>query len=210
MLYQDSDEAKQAHMLGELYNYSYKDLMFDLFPNSLLDQGLNVFKPTLKQLSSYIGQKGIISHLNLNEMSNYLVNRLAFLIYTRLLNANPPLINWSKPNLDFDTITSMAPQLIGHLLHRELKSYSRHSDFDQFEALQIWDYWNHMNIVIPFNGFIPKGESGINPAYPDLRYKIYSGKVHERENNLYLTPDKKLNIKIVSRLVHEKYATMRI
>ena len=34
----------------------------------------------------------------------------------------------------------------------------------------------HMDIEIPFNGVVPKGEIGINPALPDLTYKVFRGK----------------------------------
>ena len=107
----------------------------------------------------------------------------------------------------------MSP-LVGHLVHRELRNFGRFPDFyfyfDQFKALQIWNYWNHMGITIPFNGFFPKGEVGINPAYPNLKYHIYRAEI-SRENSsfMYVTKGEELEINIVPRLVHLRFATMR-
>jgi len=210
MLYQDSEKAKRAHAIGELYNYSYKNLMYDLFPDLLLSRGLSSFKPTPKTLSDYIKGKKIISRFDQTTMSSYLVDRCTLLINTRLLSTSFHPINWHGLKWNFDFMAEILPSLVGHLIYRELKNRSSGPNLDQFEAFQVWNYWNYMNVVVPFNGFIPKGEIGINPAYPELKYQIYLGVPNKCGDNLYIAQDKKLDIKIMPRLVSRKYTTMRI
>jgi len=210
MLYQDSEEARKAHTLGEFYTHSYKKLMFDLFPGLLRGQGLSCFNPTLKQLLNYIKQEKIISQFNQDRISNHLINRLIFLINSRLLNADHPLINLHRLERNFDGIAEVASPLLGHVIYRESINFNKHFDLDQLEAIQVWDYWNHIEVAIPFNGFIQKGESGINPAYPNLKYQIYSGVTDTHSGNLYLMPNKKLDVKIIPQLVNKKHIAMRI
>ena len=66
-----------------------------------------------------------------------------------------------------------------------------------------------MNIAIPFNGVIPKGEIGINPAYTDLKYKVYQGRVTERNGFDFIEPVKELKIELIPRLVDLKFSFMR-
>lgn len=214
MLHEDSPQAKRAHSFGEFYNYSYKNLMFDLFPGMLLGQSLGTFKPTLKQLGDYISSKKIFSNFSEKEMGRYLTNRLVFLVNSRLFKGDDQPIDWRDVRWDFDSLSDKASQLLGHLIHREFRNFGRYPDFyfyfDQFKALQVWNYWNHMDILIPFNGFIPKGETGLNPAWPDLDYKIYSSKtIEDASGEVYFEPGEVLNVSVVPRLVNIKYTTMR-
>ena len=164
----------------------------------------------MKQLLNYIKQEKIISQFNQDRISNHLINRLIFLINSRLLNADHPLINLHRLERNFDGIAEVASPLLGHVIYRESINFNKHFDLDQLEAIQVWDYWNHIEVAIPFNGFIQKGESGINPAYPNLKYQIYSGVTDTHSGNLYLMPNKKLDVKIIPQLVNKKHIAMRI
>jgi hypothetical protein len=66
-----------------------------------------------------------------------------------------------------------------------------------------------MNIAIPFNGIIPKGEVGINPAHPNLCYRTYSTKVIRENGYMYLDLKKELELEIVPKLVDPKFISMR-
>ena len=70
--------------------------------------------------------------------------------------------------------------------------------------MQVWNYWNHNHIAVPFNGVIPKGEIGINPAYP-VEWQFFRGKY---ENGIIIKDDP-LNLKTLPRLVDLKYTFMR-
>jgi len=63
--------------------------------------------------------------------------------------------------------------------------------------------------MIPFNGITPKGEVGINPAYPDLKYKIYKGNVKKQNGLIFLEPGESQYISVEPRLVELRYTTMR-
>lgn len=215
MLFQDSRDAKQAHENGELYNAGYKDLMFDIFPDMLRGIGLGFFKPTPKQLIQQIKKAKLISQFDEKKFVDYLVKRIIFLTKSRLLNMGDANIDWYTLSWDFKTLESIASPLLGHLIHRELRNFGRFPDFyfyfDQFKALQAWNYWNHMGVVMPFNGIMPKGEIGINPAWPDLKYKIYLGREIKgpMKGEMYVEQDKEIQVKIVARLVDHRVSIMR-
>jgi len=93
MLFQDNAEAKLAYESGEFFNASYKNLMFNLFPDMLKGIGLGFFKPTIEQLIQYIKKKKLISKFNERKFINYLAGRIAFLTKARLLNEGDARIN---------------------------------------------------------------------------------------------------------------------
>ena len=141
------------------------------------------------------------------------MEKLIFLTNARLLSKRTKLTNWNKLTWDFESLSDFAAPLIGHLIHRELRSFGRYPDFyfyfDQYKALQIWNYWNYMDIVIPFNGVIPKGEIGINPAYPNLKYNTYIGEVENKNEHTFLHPKKQIQLDITPKLVDLKFTFMR-
>lgn len=63
-----------------------------------------------------------------------------------------------------------------------------------------------MDIVAPFNGTMPKGEIGINPAYPNLDYRVWRA---EQDDTGHLHPAEELSLTIAPRLVDIKYTLMR-
>ena len=217
MLFQDCPAAINSRGIGEFYNFTYKDLMFDLFPELLKGKSLSTFSPSLPILIDYIKSHNLISKFDEKKMAQHLAERIVLLTNTRLLNSDNPknVINWLMMKWDFEHLVPLAPGLLGHLIHRELRNFGRYPDFyfyfDQFKALQAWNYWNHMDITIPFNGFIPKGETGINPASTNLKYKIYLAKIIKGNKDQYsfAEPEKELSIKLVPRLVDIRFTTMR-
>jgi hypothetical protein len=140
----------------------------------------------------------------------YLQDRLTYLVNARLFRAALGAEDWHHARWEFDDLREIVGPLIGHLIHRELRSFGRYPDFyfyyDQHKALQAWNYWNHMDIIAPFNGTIPKGEIGVNPAYPDLSYRIHRAEVDERG---LLHSAGRLDLTIAPRLVDIKYTLMR-
>ncbi len=77
---------------------------------------------------------------------------------------------------------------------------------DQYKALQAWNYWNHLDVVLPFNATMPKGEVGINPAYPALEHVIFRA---EKVEDGLVEPVEQLDLSIAPRLVDLRYALMR-
>ncbi|OGM25840.1 hypothetical protein A2962_00330 [Candidatus Woesebacteria bacterium RIFCSPLOWO2_01_FULL_39_61] len=214
MLYQDSNISKKYSDLGEFYNPVYKDLMYSLRPDLKGDGKLSSFSPSFEELISYAKANKIFKHLNTKHFKEYLTERLLYLINLRLFNLEEELIDWRKFEWSFENLALKAKKLVGHLIHRELRNFGRYPSFyfyfDQTKALQIWNYWNHMDIAIPFNGVFPKGEVGINPAYPDLNYKIYLGKVTNDSQFSYVDLEDEIDLSIEPRLVDLRHTQMRI
>lgn len=212
MLYQDNEQAKIYANLGEFYNPSYKNLMYSLQPLLKKQYKLSYFKPSLRELIQYVEGNKLFTKFDAGHMTGYLADRLVFLTNVRLFDLNKKPIDWFNLRWDFENLVESAEPLVGHLIHRELRNFGRYPDFyfyfDQNKALQVWNYWNHMDVVIPFNGVIPKGEVGINPAYPDLKYKVYLGKVVSNSEFSYVEPVRPLKLDIVPRLVDQRFSRM--
>lgn len=214
MLFQNNDNSQKFNKLGEFYSPSYKELVFYLCPHLSKNFSLREFKPTLRDAVEYIKKRGIIKNFDEKHMFEYLSRRLSFLTNARLFSEETKLMNWERLRWDFEELSVDMKPLLGHLIHRELRTFGRYPYFyfyfDQHKALEVWNYWNHMNIVVPFNGIMPKGEVGINPAHPNLSYKTYSTKVYsDKPGEMYLDLQKELNLDIVPKLVDPKFTSMR-
>lgn len=214
LLYLCDRETKKFAGRREFYNHHAKQMMFDLCPQLLENFTLGQFKPSPDQLSRYFkNKKAVFSKLDFNHFLNYLIERIIFLVNARLFSLEGEKIDFRSAHWSFGGVVDFAAPLVGHLIHRELRNFGRYPDFyfyfDQYKALQVWNFWNHHNIVVPFNGLIPKGEVGINPAYPDMTYEIFEGEVFCEKNGCWIEPRKKLDIEIVPRLVNPRHAFMR-
>ncbi|MFJ4428797.1 hypothetical protein [Streptomyces bobili] len=69
--------------------------------------------------------------------------------------------------------------------------------FEQAKALRAWNYWNHHQIATPFNGFLPKGEIGVNPAYPAAGCPVWLAETCERG---LIHPADELDVAFVPRM----------
>lgn len=206
MLFQDNDEARKYSQIGELYNPTYKELMYALHPKLKQNFKLSSFQPPITSLVTYLDQSRVFTKFDSKHFKNWIAKRLLYLTKARLLGNAKDRINWCEFYWDFDNLAKYARPLLGHLIHRELRNFGRYPSFyfyfDQTKALQEWNYWNHMDIEIPFNGVIPKGEVGINPALPDLTYKVYKAKYFSGDSGFrYVEPVEELNVSIEPRLV---------
>ncbi|MBT9168892.1 MAG: hypothetical protein DDT19_02242 [Syntrophomonadaceae bacterium] len=213
MLYQNNQLSKKYNKIGEFYSPSYKNLIFELCPKVSSNFTLKEFNPNFNDLINYFKQNKIFTNLNTKNIISYLIERIIYLTNARLMFQNIGIIDWKKIMWNFDNLSQYFQPLIGHLIHRELRNFRRYPYFyfyfDQTKALQIWNYWNHMNIVIPFNGIIPKGEIGINPAFSHLNYKIYSTKIYEEDGNIILEPQKEIKVEIIPKLIDIKFTSLR-
>jgi hypothetical protein len=90
------------------------------------------------------------------------------------------------------------------------RRFKRYSDlyffFDQQKAVHAWNHWNHMGNSLPFNGTMPKGEIGINPAYPNLDYRVWRA---ELADDGLLHPVEEVPLRLTPRLVETHDTTMR-
>lgn len=105
-------------------------------------------------------------------------------------------------------------KIIGHTVHRLLRGMTRNQDFyfyfEQSKALSVWNFWNKEHVQIPFNGIIPKGEFGINPADPTKEINVYVADleyVDDQQVNVLVR--KRIDCAVIPRLVDLKHSFMR-
>lgn len=210
-----TDKMTNAYKeLGEFNNWGYKELMFNLYPGLGKDFDLGRFNPNIPQLAKEIKTIKLegVSNVEPDKLFDYIKNRLSFLVNARFFNSKISSPPWDKLKWEFDELVDYLGPLLGHLIHRELRNFSRYPDFyfyfDQSKALQIWNYWNNIDVVAPFNGVMPKGELGINPAHTQCNYKIYLGEISDKRGFSYIKKKRQLDLKIIPRLVDLKYPFM--
>lgn len=191
---------------GEIYNWHYKNVMFDLFPDFLGNFKLSSFNPDFEKLCDVITKRNFIFSFDKTTFKLSLYRKIIEYINLYLLDKRYAIADLQR----FHT------PLKGHLIHRELRSFERYPDFyfyyDQQKALEIWNYWNKNKILIPFNGIMAKGEVGINPAYiNNVDYKIYEVEEVKKQNNEYIVKlGGATDITIPPRLVDIKHSFRRV
>lgn len=208
MLHSTGSRAIQAKASGEFDNWLYKELLFDTFPGMAGKFDLARFQPTTAGLAAKLAR--IDPSIDMPHLTAYLADRLALLVCARLLHPAMYSTDWTRLRWEFDELRLYVAPLLGHLIHRELRSFGRYPDFyfyfDQYKALQAWNYWNHMDVVLPFNATMPKGEIGVNPAYPALRTTVHRA---ELTSTGTLMPVERLDVTIAPRLIDLRYTLMR-
>jgi hypothetical protein len=208
MLHSTTPRTARRAEAGEFDNWLYKDMLFASFPHMAGRFDLARFRPRPRDLDALLrrADRGV----DTAHARAYLTERISYLAAARLFTPGQVPGAWHRTRWEFDGLTRRLGPLLGHLIHRELRGFGRYPDFyfyyDQHKALQAWNYWNHLDIVVPFNGTFPKGEVGINPAYPDLRYRVWRA---ERDGAGRLHPAEELALTIAPRLVDIKHTLMR-
>lgn len=72
--------------------------------------------------------------------------------------------------------------------------------------MEAWNYWNRQGIPTPFNGFLPKGEIGINTAYARGSSTVWSAQTCEHG---LLHPVEQIEAELVPRLADLSMTAMR-
>ncbi|WP_229759137.1 hypothetical protein [Peterkaempfera bronchialis] len=208
MLHSRSPETCRLAEQGELNNWLYKELLFSAFPGTPGRFDLSRFRPRLDDLEGLLA--GLDPTLDGRHARTFLIERISYLTAAHLFTPGQTPDDWHRTRWDFKSASRQFGPLLGHLIHRELRTFRRYPDFyhyfDESKALQAWNYWNHMDIVIPFNGTIPKGEVGINPAYADAEYRVWRA---EADNHGRVHPVEEIELKIAPRLIDTKHTLMR-
>ncbi|WP_101258708.1 hypothetical protein [Streptomyces barkulensis] len=208
MLHSTSDRTRRLAELGEFDNWLYKEMLFASFPQMAGRFDLARFRPSPGELDELLAR--VDPTVDAAHARPYLAERISHLVAARLFTPGQAPEAWHRTRWEFDNLATRLGPLLGHLIHRELRTFGRYPDFyfyfDQHKALQAWNYWNHMDIATPFNGTFPKGEIGINPAYPDLDYRVWRA---EPDGDGLLHPAEQLDLTIAPRLVDIKYTLMR-
>ncbi len=218
-LFQKGEEVSRCLERDELYCANFKDMLFSVCPDLTRSFNLGLFRPDFGSILKYLGDIGIVTTKEHEDtFTLYLTRRLSYLIESRLyhplhIDAPDRKTFWRNIEWDFGYLQQQLIPLLGHAIHRLLRNMKRYPNFyfyfDQYKALQAWNYWNHMDISLPYNAILPKGEIGINPANPYLRYKVFTADINKKEGSVYLEKKKELPLIIEPRLAELNMLLMR-
>ncbi|MFD6470991.1 hypothetical protein [Streptomyces goshikiensis] len=200
LLYSTSDQTKAYTAAGEMNNHLYKQLAFTAVATMGRLFDLARFNPDHAQLTELIDR--IEPGLALG-IAAYVRRRLPHLFACAALGPGQDTAQVSFRNAaaDFDTAADIAPYLAGQLVFREMRTLPRYPAlfpvFEQAKATSVYAYWNSQDIAVPFNGVLPKGEVGLNLAFPRASCHAWVAETCERG---LLHPTEQLNLLPVPRL----------
>jgi len=186
MLHSTTSETKAYAQAGELNNWLYKRLAHSAAEG--MDQLFDLarFNPRHDRLIQLI--YGIEPALAPG-VAEYVRRRLPHLFARTALHPSQDAASVTFQGADLSTLQKAAPGLIGQMVFREIRYMARYRQlyhcFEKAKALEAWDYWNVEGIPTPFNGILPKGEIGINPAYPRSTVRVWTA---EPDGKGYLHP----------------------
>ncbi|MFC1438008.1 hypothetical protein ABUW04_07025 [Streptacidiphilus sp. N1-10] len=198
MLHSTSRRTKRMAEAGELNNRLYKCLAFAAVPTMDRLFDLALFHPDHTTLLNLIGriEPGLAAGA-----AEFTRNRLSHLFACIALDADQDAEAVSFQGLDFDALTATAPSLMGQVVFRDMRTSPRYPQlfpvFEQVKALEACAYWNTQGIATPFNGTIPKGEIGINLAYPRAGHRVWTA---DLGTDGLLHPAEELEVTLVPRL----------
>ncbi|MFF5719871.1 hypothetical protein [Streptomyces buecherae] len=208
MLYSRSHHTQRLAERGEFNNWLYKKVLFAGFPGTAGHFDLARFRPGFALLEQLLGQ--VDPSIEAAHARAHLTARISYLATARFLGPERTTDQWHRMRWDFDHVAESFGPLLGHLIHRELRRFHRYPDFyhffDERKAVQAWNYWNHMDIALPFNGTVPKGEIGVNPAYSELDYRVWRA---ELGDDGLLHPTEEVPLRLTPRLVDTQHTLMR-
>lgn len=207
LLHSATAETKVYAEAGELNNRLYKRLAHSAVKG--MDQlfDLSRFHPGHDRLMELVG--AIEPELAAGA-AEYTRDRLSHLFAAISLDPSQDAEAFTFQGADFEALAAAAPSLLGQAIFREMRIFERYPQlylaFEQAKALEAWDYWNSEGIATPFNGFLPKGEIGINPAYPNSTCRTWVAETCERG---LLHPVDELDLTPVPRLAELGMTAMR-
>ncbi|GGZ14336.1 hypothetical protein GCM10010387_03050 [Streptomyces inusitatus] len=208
MLYSRSRHTQRLADLGEFNNWLYKKFLFQGFSDTAGHFDLAGFRPGFARLEQLLNQ--VDPSIEATHARAHLTARISYLATVRFLEPEQITGQWHHIRWDFNHVAESFGPLLGHLIHRELRRFHRYPDFyhffDAHKAAQAWNYWNHMGIALPFNGTIPKGEIGVNPAYSELEYRVWRA---ELGDDGLLHPAEEVALRLTPRLVDTRHTVMR-
>ncbi|MFF5242826.1 hypothetical protein ACFY3V_01020 [Streptosporangium sp. NPDC000095] len=200
MLHSTTSQTKEyAEASGEMNNRLGKRLAFSAVASMGRLFDLALFAPDHHQLMRLVGQvePGLAPG-----SADYVRRRLPHLFACLALAPSQDAASVTFRDCDFDRLVAIAPGLLGQLVFRETRRLPRYPQlfpvFEQAKALEVYDYWNTHKIPTPFNGTLPKGEIGVNPASPAVAgCTVWEAETCERG---LLHPVEQLDVIFVPRL----------
>lgn len=216
MLFSSDKQSQRLAAQGEINCWGHKEFIFRAQPSLLHSFNLGNFRPNLADIQNVLRQLASekITNVDASALATYTMHRVSSLVCDCLLNDTDHLFCSHTAHYEFDQFTVAAPQLVGNAIDRNIRVTKDLAsfcyEFDTYRARQIWHHWERTNLILPFNGLLPKGEVGINPAHSQLEYKIYDARPVYISDELYIEPTNALDIKIVPELINPSLAFMGI
>ncbi len=167
MLHSTSPQTKACAQVGEMNNRLYKQLAYAAVDTMGHLFDLALFRPGHDRLRQLIGQiePGLVAGA-----AGEIRRRLAHLFACVALAPSQDATAFTFRDATFDDLAQAAPGLLGQMVFRQLRTSPRYPQlfpiFEQAKATAASAYWNAQGIPTPFNGVIPKGEIGLNLAWP--------------------------------------------
>ncbi|RLU82506.1 hypothetical protein CTZ27_29685 [Streptomyces griseocarneus] len=200
LLHSTSPATRAYAELGEMNNRLYKQLAFNAVASMDRLFDLARFAPGHDALTDLIGriEPGLAPGA-----AAYTRRRLPHLFACVALgpSQDAAAVTFRDAAATFDTLADAAPHLAGQLVFRDMRTLPRYpalfTVFEQAKATSVYDYWNREHIAVPFNGFLPKGEVGINLGSPSARCTAWVAETCERG---LLHPREQLDLTLVPRL----------
>lgn len=207
MLHSTSTETKTYARAGEMNNLLYKRLAFSAVSGMGKLFDLSRFHPDHQRLYELIAD---IEPSLAPGAAQYTRDRLSHLFTALALDHGQDATTFTFHEQDFDSLAQATPSLLGQTLFREMRILQRYPQlylaFEQAKALRAWNYWNVHQIATPFNGFLPKGEIGVNPAYPAAGCTVWLAETCERG---LIHPVDELDVAFVPRMADLGMTAMR-
>lgn len=215
-LYQSGEAVEYYKQYNELYCGNFKNLIYEVSPHLTKSFNLGSFSPSLGAVKKYLSKINLLGDSHGMGFESYLLNRIKYLIRSRFYNVESNYYFEGLPKVfagDYDKITLSLTPLVGHTIHRLLRNMHRYPNFyyyfDQYKALQAWNHWNQTEIPIIYNALLPKGETGINAAYPDLEYKVYTVTIQLKDRMLFVEKKTEVDYRLQPRLGEVELLLMR-
>ncbi|MGW5002495.1 hypothetical protein ACWEP8_33100 [Streptomyces hydrogenans] len=197
MLHSSTPETKTYAQAGELNNWLPKRLAFAAVDG--MDQLFDLarFNPRHQRLVQLIeGTEPALAP----GTAEYVRRRLSHLLARIALHPSQDTTAFTFRGADLGTLLKAAPGLVGQMIFREIRYLPRYHQlyhyFEKAKALEAWDYWAGEGIPTPFNGLLPKGEIGINPAYPRSTVRVWTA----RQDKGHLHPDEEIEAVLTPHL----------
>ncbi|MFG1949282.1 hypothetical protein [Nonomuraea sp. NPDC048826] len=196
MLHSTGPQTRACAEAGEMNTLLSKDLAFAAVDTmgELFD--LALFRPDHARLRELIRQvePGLV-----DGVAEYVRHRLAHLFACVALDPSQDASAVTFAQATFDSLIRTAPGLLGQMLFRMVRTSPRYPQlypaFEQPKASRASAFWNAQGIPAPFNGVIPKGEIGLNMAWP-AGARVWTSEVGQG----LLHPVEELALTLVPRL----------
>lgn len=214
MLYSSDRYSFVCAANKEFNNTIYKSFLMDVY-KKIGKFKLSDFSLTSAELEEKIitlRQHGA-TDIEVDGFFDYIRNRVSHMVASLLLTDPTTEPAWLDVAWNYNGFSTILKPLVGHAIHRELRNFNRYKDFyfyfDQLKALSAWNYWNKMNISLPFNGPLQKGEIGINPAFQGAKYRIYTATELEGSGSHLVIDQELKGVEIAPRLIDLRHTAMR-